>query len=392
MRILLVNDYYIPHMIGGAEVLVQGLAEGLTARGHQVMVVTARIRGAAARERIDGIDVARVGNFPAWRRALRLSSGSTAGHLSLQTITDFQIVLRSFRPDVVHFHNIWLLGPDIVGQVRYRKGVTLHDYWPVCVRRSMVRVNWVPCSGPGPVACRLCRLRAPVGGRSLNLITLEAERTAHVRSLMGCSFTTAPSHYLASRIEATCGWRPSVVYNGTVPGSSPVTDRPTPRYALFAGRPTREKGYDTLLQAFRLAEMRGHRLCVAAAAPSSGLPNVSVLGQQPRNCMPDLIAAASCVIVPSVWPENCPMIILEALSAGVPIVGSRIGGIPELVDNERTGILVEPGNPEDLASAVRRCLDDDGLRQRAKQEGPATVRERFSRGGMLDRFEALYAA
>lgn len=392
MRILLVNDYFSPYMVGGAEVMVRVLAEGLAARDHQVMVVTARIQGTRTRERIDNIDVARIGSFPGWHQAVRLSSSTSAGPLSSQTINDFQIVLHAFRPDVVHFHNVWLLGPDIVGQGGYRKGVTLHDYWPVCVRRSMVRVNWGPCEGPGPVACRLCRLRAPSGLRSLNLITLESERAAHARRLMDCNFTTAPSQYLARRIEQTTGLRPSVLYNGIVPNRGPVTGQSEPRYALFAGRPTREKGFGTVLKTFRLPEMRGYQLWIAGLGSSAGSPNVLVLGRQSSDRMQELIAAASCVVVPSIWPENCPMIVLEALRAGVPIVASRIGGIPELIADGHTGILVEPGNTADLAGAIRRCFEDTRLRHRAGQEGPLAVRQRFSREGMLDRFEALYAA
>jgi glycosyltransferase involved in cell wall biosynthesis len=86
------------------------------------------------------------------------------------------------------------------------------------------------------------------------------------------------------------------------------------------------------------------------------------------------------------------MTVLEALRAGVPIVASRIGGIPELVEDGVTGILVQPGDLDALASAICRCLKDDQLRARAKQYGPITVCERFSRDVMISRFEKLYLA
>lgn len=392
MRILLVNDYYAPYIVGGAEVLVQGLAMGLRARGHEVMLVTARIGGAEARERINHIDVIRIGRFPPFRRAERLGSGTAPGRLSSTTAADFQAVLRSFHPDVVHFHNIWLLGPAIVRLVSCRKGITLHDYWPICVRRSMTRINWRPCSGPGPVACRLCRLRAPASIHSLNLITLEAERSDHIRSLAACDFMTAPSDFMAELIATAGGHRPSVVYNGIDVDSGLGEKAIIPGYALFAGRPTREKGYEIALLAFRLPSMCGYRLQVAASAPHAGSPNVSIMGQQSHDCMPRLIANATCVIVPSIWPENCPMIVLEALRAGVPVVGSRIGGIPELIADGITGILVEPGNADQLAAAIRRCFQDGQLRRMAQHHGPAAVQERFSSDQMITRLEAMYVA
>lgn len=391
MRVLLVNDYYSPHMVGGAEVLVQGLAAGLRARGHEVRLITARIGNTKARECIAGIDVVRVGRFPGFSRAAMISSGTVPGRLSSTTTRDFHEALRSFRPDIVHFHNVWLLGPAIIRLVSCRKGITLHDYWPICVRRSMIRVNWRPCSGPGPVACRLCRLRAPADVRSLNLVTLEAERVDRMRTLAACDFMTAPSAFMAERLATSGDIRPVVIYNGVDAGG--LIGRPSqPPYALFAGRPTREKGYEIALRAFRLPSMRGYRLRVAAAVSHAGLSNVSILGQQPSSCMPRLIAGASCVIVPSIWPENCPMIVLEALRAGVPVVASRVGGIPELVADGETGILVPPGKVDDLAAGVRRCFEDGRLRRLTRHRGPAAIRERFSREQMLSRFEDLYVA
>lgn len=391
MRVLLANDFYAPHAVGGAEALVQGLAAGLRSRGHEVMVVTARISGTQAQERIHTIPVCRIGQFPGYRRSLALSSGTAPGRLSLSTAADFQAVTRAFRPDVVHFHNVWLLGPDILHLATGRKGVTLHDYWPICVRRSMMRTNWRSCSGPAPVACRLCRLRAPATWQSLNLLTLERERARHTGALESCDFTTAPSSFMAQSIARVSRRRPFVVYNGinptvaTSPGSAGG-------YTLFAGRPTREKGYDLALAAFTLPGMDRYHLRIAAAVAAPRSRNVVVMGRQPPERMSQLIAGASCVIVPSIWPENCPMIVLEALRAGVPVVGSRIGGIPELVEDGVTGILVEPGNEHELADAIRYCYNDDRLRRSAMQHGPATIRERFSRERMLAAFEALYAS
>jgi glycosyltransferase involved in cell wall biosynthesis len=392
MRILLVNDYFAPHAVGGAEILVDGLAAGLQTRGHEVMLATARIGDAKARERINDVDITRIGRFPPFRRAARLGSGTAPGRLSSTTAGDFRALLRSFCPDVVHFHNVWLLGPAIVRLASGQKGITLHDYWPICVRRSMLRVNWRPCSGPSPIACRLCRLRAPADMRSLNLVTLEAERADHIRGLATCDFVTAPSSFMAERIAKAGPLRPLVVYNG-IDGDGTLSEPPrAPAYALFAGRPTREKGYEIARGAFALPSMGKYRLLVAAAAPPSGLSNVLIMGQQPHDHMPHLIAGASCVIVPSIWPENCPMIVLEALQAGVPVVGSRIGGIPELVTDGETGILVSPGNVNDLAAGIRHCFDETAPRRLAQHHGPATVRERFSREQMITRLETIYAA
>ena len=392
LRVLLVNDFYAPHMIGGAETLVQGLAAGLLTGGHTVAVATARLAGLPPQDVVAGVSIYRLGTFPAVTRATRVASGTAPGVLTVDTAQDFRAVLAAFRPDVVHFHNIWLLGPALVHLAPGRKGMTLHDYWPICVRRTLIRVTGQACSGPEPGACRLCRLRAPASWRSLNLPNIERERAAHAVLLAACDFVTAPSRFLAQQVAGADQTRIVVVPNGiALPGVCPVPGRQA-AYVLFASRPVVEKGYAVALAAFASAELHDIQLYAAGDAPASAAANVRVLGQQTPAAMPALIAAAQCVVVPSLWPENCPMIILEALRAGVPVVASRIGGIPEIIEDGVTGLLVTPGDATALATAIRRACTDPILRTRAQQQGPQLVQDRFSLAIMLGHLERLYAA
>jgi glycosyltransferase involved in cell wall biosynthesis len=389
MRVMLVNDFYEPHIVGGAETLVRGLAAGMRQRGHAVTVVTARLFEQPASDDIDDVAVMRIGRFPILPRARRLASGTAPQPLSEIVRKEFLEAIARVCPDVVHFHNVWLLGPEIVRLAPHPRGVTLHDYWPICVRRSLIRVGGVPCDGPSAVPCRCCRLRAPASLRSFDHIGLERERREHALTLGSCDFVTAPSRFLAERV-ANGGPLPHVVYNG-IAADAPTGTASAEPYVLFASRATPEKGYPVALRAFSLPELSQIPLRVAADAPATPLPNVTVLGWQRSETLGSLIAGASCIVVPSVWPENCPMIVLEALRAGVPVVASRIGGIPELVEDGMTGILVPPGDAEALARAIRRCLNNEELRRHARERGPAVVSERFSLDAMVARLENLYA-
>lgn len=394
-RVMLVNDFYAPHMVGGAEMLVRELAAGLQNRGHSVAVVTARVGDLPAYENIDGIDVHRIGRFPEYKRTARIASGSAPGRLQRATIREFQEVTAQFRPDVTHFHNVWLLGPFVVNLAVGRKGMTIHDYWPICLRRTLIRVNNSICPGPEPLPCRACRLRAPATLQSFDLLNIEKQYADYANILASCDFVTAPSRFMADQISRVNGCTPSVIYNGIdknapgVPQCEATAARP---YALFASRSVREKGYDIALQAFNCPELSEYELLVAADAIPSGLPNVQVLGAQSRDRVAELIAASACVIVPSVWKENCPMIIIEALRAGVPIIASRVGGIPELIEDGVTGLLTSPGNAQELASKIRSCFENPQLRASARVHGPAAVLARFSRDVMMDNLEVLYAA
>jgi glycosyltransferase involved in cell wall biosynthesis len=96
------------------------------------------------------------------------------------------------------------------------------------------------------------------------------------------------------------------------------------------------------------------------------------------------------LVVPSVWPEPFGIVVLEALAAGRPVVGSSIGGIPEIVRDEREGLLVVPGDVRSLSAALDRLIHDDRLRD--GMAAAAGVRaEDFSADAVLPRFEAAYA-
>jgi len=89
-------------------------------------------------------------------------------------------------------------------------------------------------------------------------------------------------------------------------------------------------------------------------------------GPVPHRDIPNALASIDVLVVPSVWPENSPLVIQEAFLAGVPVVASRIGGIPDLVDHERNGLLFEAGNVEDLRRTIARILGEPGLLQRLR--------------------------
>ena len=135
------------------------------------------------------------------------------------------------------------------------------------------------------------------------------------------------------------------------------------------------KGPDVLLEAFgRLAPGRatlelfgapadyhGDTAYRARLEPLLALPGVTVSGPRPHAQIPDALASMDVLVAPSIWPENSPFVIQEALLSGIPVIGSRIGGIPELVDEGRNGLLFEPRDVDGLHRALTRLLDEPGL-------------------------------
>jgi glycosyltransferase involved in cell wall biosynthesis len=105
--------------------------------------------------------------------------------------------------------------------------------------------------------------------------------------------------------------------------------------------------------------------------------------------VPGLLARADLFVLTSV-NEGLPLSILEAMAAGLAVVATRVGGTPEVVVDEGTGLLVAPGDPGSTAAAIRRLMKDDGLRDRLGRNGQLVVRERFRAERMVEDVITLY--
>ena len=167
-------------------------------------------------------------------------------------------------------------------------------------------------------------------------------------------------------------------------------------YVLFAGRLSREKGVMTLLEA---AAARSLPLRIAGKGPvedearrfvaGEGLQNVMFEGYCSGERLEKLNQGAAAVVVCSECYENAPMSILEAYAYGKPVVGSNLGGVPELIQHEYTGYLFEAGNADDLADALERCLK---RQSELGKNGRRLVETQFSMAKHVDGLMRVYDA
>jgi glycosyltransferase involved in cell wall biosynthesis len=149
----------------------------------------------------------------------------------------------------------------------------------------------------------------------------------------------------------------------------------TPGYLLFVGRLRIRKGVEVLLEALRdlpngtrllIAGDGEHRAALERQAAALGLgPAAVFLGRCDASRVRGLLRHAAALVVPSIY-EGMPLVVLEAMEAGVPVVASRVSGIPEVVEDGRTGWLVEPEDPAVLAAALAEALDGDEARRRGE--------------------------
>ncbi len=271
------------------------------------------------------------------------------------------------RPDVVHVHNTFpAMSPSVLFAARDAGATvvsTLHDYRVVCPSALCFRAG-APCEDcvgrsfawPGLVhGCyRDSRVEtvAPVG-------MLAAHRALGTWSAKVDLFL-APSRaqrdvLVRGRIPAD---RIHIVTNLVDPDPG---ERPTDgAHCLFVGNLSEHKGITTLLAAW--SQLDGVPLKVVGGSPSARdrsrlgvleAAGVEFLGPLPHDDVFEVMRGARLLVFPSRWYEVTPVTIIEALACGLPIVAARLGSLPELVQDGRTGLLFSPDDPRDLAAKVR---------------------------------------
>jgi glycosyltransferase involved in cell wall biosynthesis len=125
---------------------------------------------------------------------------------------------------------------------------------------------------------------------------------------------------------------------------------------------------------------------LSAAAPA----NATFVNRLDPAEMGAFYRAARFLVVPSMWFEGCPLVVSEAMSRGLPVIASRIGGLPELVDDGTTGLLFEPGNVAELAARIRLLWDDPDLCQRMGEAARQKAMREYSEEVYYQRLVAVY--
>jgi glycosyltransferase involved in cell wall biosynthesis len=395
-RVIICSNFYPPDFLGGAELIAHQYARCLQRAGHAVWVFagdgkTPGRRYSLWRHRYEGIEIQRV------RLNHEDFKPEFVNFSHREVERQFRRLVEDHAPDVVHFHNLVGLSVGLV-QVCRALGtatvLTLHDHWGFCLRNTLLRASGDLCEDYA--GCAECL--AFVGDGAGRRIPVQLRKDFLRVELGAIDLLVSPSRYLAERYVAA-GFPAAklrvIPYGVDIPRFSAIRRTPSPRMRFsFIGYFGRHKGVPTLLEALQILRHRREQFVLnlvgdgelAASARRLVDDNgwggsVRFWGRVDNARIDDVYRETDVLVLPSVWPENQPLTIGEAMAAAIPVIGSRLGGVPELVEDGRTGFLVEPGDPAALAKATSAFLDDPALgpslgRHAAERMAANTVEKR----------------
>lgn len=391
MKILMVNKFLYPK--GGAETYILKLGKILESHGHEVQYF--------------GLENEKntVGNeADAYVSHLDFSTGIRGNLLapfriiySAEARKKIRRVLDAFQPDVVHLNNIQFhLTPSIILETeKYRKDAgravkiiyTAHDYQLICPSHGLFDTNIQ--------ICEKC-----LGGNYIHCLRTKCVKNSRAKSLLGMldayfwKWSKAYSYidkiiccseFLKGKLDTQQRFRNKTVALHNFVDLVSSLDVQKEDYVLEFGHLSRDKGTLTLLEVAK--RMPDTRFLFAgygtAEAEIAKVPNAEYVGFKTGVELEMLIRKAKVSVYPSEWYENCPFSVIESQMYGTPVIGSRMGGIPELVTQGSSGELFTAGDPDDLERALRKLLAPGAAEQyvqgckRQKFETPASYYEKL---------------
>lgn len=346
---------------GGAEKICWELSRVLRSRGHDVEILTS----GEMSDFDPGLD----------KKRSKISRKLLYDYYNINNNKLIDDTLLEFDPDLVHFHNVYGIGSNLIKRASERKPTvtTVHDYWPFCFRSTMM-ISGRPCT----MNCIRCRF--PL-----------ATMTRHLRrGQLSGTYLIAPSQYMMTALRRAGFDDISLIYNGINPPSR-QTDHTSSERLIYAGRLVEEKGLRVLMNAAKKIDMP-----------------IDIFGQGPmKNDLEDSLGdregvtihgyvqdgpdywRGGTVVLPSIWPDNLPTTLLEALAYGLPIIASDIGGIPEIVEDGANGFLIPPGDVDGLVDRAHK-MKDPSIYQRMADSSREIMRSRFTWEECVAKHETLY--
>ncbi len=368
MKILQITHKFPPGFAGGSGNSAYILSKQLLQYGHEVKVIAFDNKNIKSNDEIyNDIHITRI-------------KPNSANKIYNPNLTQsIKIVIDKFNPDIIHLHSIWTVGLAPLQAIRDFRGkivMKLPDYDMICARGTMLKKDKSICTNSSYRNCIAC-VSPAIFLKQFFIRNYFFQSAKNIQLL-------APSRHI-KRMFLMANPRLNVKYFPNF--YPPVFDRvdkldknslkdkyqlKDKKVILFSGRIIETKGYQYLLQAMKdIKDPDAILIIVGNNIDGNKLydyiniykveDKVKYLGNFPLEQLPEIYRISDILVVPSIWPDNSPNVIYEGLVSGLPIIGSDIGGIPDLVLPGKNGYLVPPKNSSALSNKIDLLLSNQEI-------------------------------
>ena len=391
MKICFISSLYPPFVIGGAEISVRRVAEGLVKKKHEVLVITTAPNRKSSIEEINSVKIFRINPlnlYPRYHHQNQPSILKPIWHgIELWNPYSYiavKNILKREKPDVIHINEFKGLSLSVFSAAK-RLNLplifTAHDYSLICLRANLLNSFGMICTKPS----RLCKLYNK----------LQKFIVSNKPDLV-----TAPSQFVIDKLKEAGLFED--VETIKLPLGIELNDEKAEKSydvidILYVGALSKHKGAHILMNAFKGLESENIRLhIVGKGVDKNGFKKIAESDQRiifhgfvSDEELMQLYQKVNVVVVPSIWYDNSPMVIYESFKNGTPVIGSRIGGIPELVEDKYNGFLFEAGDVCELKEMLENPIKNPDELKRLEDGAFGSVKK-YSMDMHIRKLEKIY--
>jgi len=391
LKILFSTSFYPPYHLGGDATHVKSLAEELANRGHEIHIVHSLDAYRIKRKNYKtlkpepekkNIFIHRIESPLRQIDPLMVYALGRSFYVQKK----FSEIISEVHPNIVHHHNISLLGYSILKKRdSYFSLYTAHDYWLICPTNNLMRNKRAICDEKHCYSCAVNSKRFPQLWRQLK---------SFKNDVKDIDLLISPSDYVRKEILLELKLKSVTLPNFAPSPPENVTSSNFSNYFLFVGMLEPHKGILNLLNLFRELKDSSNAMLVIVGGGSlstyiqdfiksnSLADKIVFLGFVNNEKLYSLYRGALALIIPSIWPENAPMVALEALSVGTPVFASNYGGLPEIVGKVDSRLIFNNFSElkEKLLNFSKETFNSSKIREAYKQNfSPAAYVDNYLR-------------
>lgn len=351
MKILIVNTYYYPNMIGGTEQSIKLLAEGLKEKGHDVYVLTGD-KQYEKYEEINDIKIIRL-DLSNKKNIIQRSSRKILEFNNISIRHKLSKILEEINPDIIHTNNLFYISPIIwkIAKERNIKVVhTLRDYWGICPKCTLLNRKNKICN-EGNILCKIHKLNYKSKSKYVNVVTSPSKFTLDLYNKNNL-YNNIPNKLIYNAIDIDLEDHRDLV-------NKKLNSIPEKIKFVFMGSLETHKGIEFLIETFKKIENNNIELIICGDGSLKSYVEESCIldkrivykGKVNNVQKIEILKSCNVMVVPSIWYEPFGRVVIEGYKYAMPVIACKMGGIKELLDKE-VSIGIDVNSKSQLEEAI----------------------------------------